>query len=190
MPEIKAKSSYYWNSRAIPHAAHQYLYQKNLKTPDRQKVDATIRLGEGDDISRANIQHLSVTVNYKSGFLKAIRDEIKLGSLISSTFDLNNLTIDDAKGEIKFDLLAKTSADFLNGTGDLFHIAFNSYLPTQSDTSGFSEIKQTITARGSSCLILNNNSNSIELKPTCLYDLRKILWTGGVYDLHQSTQTR
>ncbi len=88
----------------------------------------------------------------------------------------------NVKGEIKFLFAVETLHRFLNGAGELFHIAFNSFLPTQSDTTGYSEIKPTITAIGSSCVILNNTSNSIELKPTCLYNLRKIAYTGGVYD--------
>ncbi len=182
MPEIKANP-------AITGTAEQFTRTISVLIPAEsknpvigQKVEATIRLNDGEDITLAKIQQLSVIVDYEHGFLKAIREEIRLGSLILSTFNLNNLTIDDVKGEIKFDLQAKTSSDFLNGAGDLFHIAFNSFLPTQSDTTVYSEIKPTITAIGSSCVILNNTSNSIELKPTCLYDLRKIAYTGGVYD--------
>lgn len=182
MPEIKANPAITGIGEQFTRTTSVFIPEESKKPQIGQKVEATIKLDDGEDITLAKIQHLSVKVNYEHGFLKAIREEIKLGNLISSTFDLNNLTIDDAKGEIKFDLQAKTSTDFLNGAGDLFHIAFNTYLPTQSDTTGYSEIKQTITTIGSSCVIINNSSNSIELKPTCLYDLRRILWTGGVYD--------
>lgn len=182
MPEIKSNP-------AITGIGEQFIRTTSVFIPAEsknpvigQKAGVTIRLDDGEDITLAKIQELSVVVNYANGFLKAIRDEIRLGNLISSTFNLNNLTIDDVKGEIKFDLQTKNSTDFLNGAGDLFHIAFDVYLPTSRDTSGYSEIKQTITAIGSSCVIINNNSNSLELKPICLNDLRKIAYTGGVYD--------
>ncbi len=182
MPEITANP-------AITGTAEQFTRNTSVFIPADsknpricQKVEAIVRLDGGDDITLAKIQELSVVVNYSNGFLKVISEEIKLGSLISSTFNLNNLIIDDTKGEIKFDLQAKTSTDFLNGAGDLFHLAFDTFLPTQSDTSTFSVIKQTITAIGSACVVINNISNSIQLEQICIFDMRKIAYTGGVYD--------
>ena len=83
-----------------------------------QKVNATIRLDDGADISLANINQLSVKLNYASGFLKVIPIEIRLGNLVSSSFNLENLTIDDMKGEIKFNIMAKSTRDILIGAGD------------------------------------------------------------------------
>ncbi len=182
MPEISASPAITGTAEQFSRTTSVFISAESKKPVIDQKVSVTIRLDEGDDITLAKIQELSVVVNYSKGFLKAIREEIKLGSLISSNFNLNNLTINDVKGEIKFDLQAKTATDFLTGSGDLFHIVFNTYLPTQRDTNTFSEIKQTINAIGSSCVIINNITNSIELRPICINDLRKIAYTGGVYD--------
>ncbi len=148
-----------------------------------QKVSATVRLDDGEDISLAQINELDVVLTYKGSFLKVIREDIRLSDRISNGFTIENLTIDDKNGEIKFNIVAKTQTNFIVGSGDLFHLSFNTFLPTQSDTTGFSELKQTIIALGSSCVILTNTSNSLELKPVCINDLRKIVSTGGVYNL-------
>lgn len=146
-----------------------------------QKVRASIRLDNGEDISLAQIQELEVKVNFDHGFLKVDRGEIKLGALIENGFNIENLSVNDAIGEITFFIVAKGPTNFIDGYGDLFHLTFNTFLPTQSDTSGFATIRNEITALGSSCVILTNTSNNLELKPVCINDLRKIVHTGGTY---------
>lgn len=182
MPEILANPALTGTAQQFIRSTSLFLPADSKNPTIGQKVSATIRLDDGADISLANINQLSVKLNYASGFLKVIPNEIRLGSLVSSSFNLENLTIDDLKGEIKFNIMAKSSSDFLIGAGDLVHFAFNVFLPTQRDTSGFSEIRQEVIAIASNCVIINNIPNSLELKPVCINDLRKIAHTGGVYD--------
>jgi len=182
VPEIVAIPELTGISEQFTRNTSMFIPSESKNPAIGQKVYATVRLDDGEDISLAQISELNIIINYEHGFLKAIRDEIRLADRIANGFNIENLTIDDIKGEINFNILAKSQANYLDGFGDLFHIAFNTFLPTQNDTTGFSEIKQTITALGSSCVILTNTSNSLELKPVCINDLRKIVYTGGVYD--------
>jgi hypothetical protein len=145
-----------------------------------KKADCRIMLESGEDISDAGIMQFDIEITYNPDFLKFYSHTV--GNLIDGKFILNSSQIDLEKGKVFLSLNSSAGAK-LNGKGELLRFGFDTYLPKQN--SDISEINVKITPSSTSCVEFQSTTSKIEINPTCLYDMRKVIFSPVNYSLSE-----
>ncbi|MGB9772325.1 MAG: choice-of-anchor D domain-containing protein, partial [Candidatus Kapaibacteriota bacterium] len=150
------------------------------------KIPISIEFTTSDNLILAQVKELEVTIKYKPGLLKVDAGSIEVGNAISGRFNMQNVNIDDAKGEMNLRLVA-TGTNILNESGQILRFKFDSFLPTEEVGTDYSTLVVDVEARGTQCLLVDDVGSEVKLQPTCVYDLRWIATTANQYYLGQVT---
>lgn len=146
------------------------------------KIPVSIEFSTSDNLILAQVKELEVTVKYKPGLLKVDQASIEVGSILEGRFTVQDLKIDDVKGEMTLRLVA-TGTNILNGSGRILRFKFDSFLPTAEVGSDYSTLEVNVEAMGTQCLLVDDIGSEVKLVPTCVYDLRWIATTANQYYL-------
>ncbi len=146
------------------------------------KIPVSIEFSTSDNLILAQVKELEVTVKYKPGLLKVDQASIEVGSILEGRFTVQDLKIDDVKGEMTLRLVA-TGTNILNGSGQILRFKFDSFLPTAEVGSDYSTLEVNVEAMGTQCLLVDDIGSEVKLVPTCVYDLRWIATTANQYYL-------
>ncbi len=162
---------------------------KNPYIGQTNGVDLKLNVTGVDDTNladKADIKEISVVLTYNADFLKVVPASIQLGSLVSGKFQHKpgSPVIDDINGKITVNLIANPNQIF-KGNGEILSVNFNTYLPTgtaNTDASVFTPVL-TIYGSGALCVDVTNETAANKLRPTCVYDVRKIIASTTDYSL-------
>jgi len=133
-------------------------------------VEARISLNPGEDIRLANIKDFEISVNYNPNFLKVIEEDIQVGDLINSKFNIEQININDVKGEFLVKLNSKTDIlNFPNG-GEILKFKLRTFLPNALDST--SEIMHQILIDCANCIDFYSFNNTLIL---CFNDYWRII---------------
>lgn len=147
-----------------------------------QKAECRVYLEDGRDISDLDIQTINLKITYNSNFLKLFSDT--LGNLLQGRFHVTKRNIDYHKGELTL-TLQSIAGEPLKEKGEIFRLMFSVFLPTIEDDISNINIEADFIGSGAQCLSLKTKNATIGLKPTCLYDLRKVVFSPYSYALPQ-----
>jgi hypothetical protein len=150
------------------------------------KIPVSVEFSKSDDLILAQVKELFVTIRYKKGLLKVDENSLEVGSAISGRFTIQDVKIDDAKGEMTLRLVA-TGNNILNESGQVLRFKFDSFLPTEEVGTDYSTLELDVEARGTQCLLVDDVGGEVKLQPTCVYDLRWIATTANQYYLGEVT---
>lgn len=157
-------------------------------SPARQEIEikdiaeVEIFLDEGPDINMAGIDEFNINVNYDNSFLRFLPNKLEYGNLIDGNFFMpDQPEIRENKGELKFNLVS-INDDILNANGALLKLKFDTYLPPGS--TDISPIEVDMNRLGNQCVVFKSRDGIIKIRPTCAYDLRKVIYTGEEYYLN------
>jgi hypothetical protein len=121
-----------------------------------------------------------VTLHFESNFLKLMENSISLGKTISGKFKIENLKINQAKGEATFELISLQSLYQIN-VGEFLTMEFHTYLPTDDIEIG--QISASIIPSNNPCFLIQTSSSNVILNATCTGDLRRIRISANDYYL-------
>jgi hypothetical protein len=109
-----------------------------------------------------------------------MENSISLGKTISGKFKIENLKINQAKGEATFELISLQSAYQIN-VGEFLTMEFHTYLPTDDIEIG--QISASIVPSNNPCFLIQTSSSNVILNATCTGDLRRIRISANDYYL-------
>ena len=144
----------------------------------------TFRRDNGD-IAMAEVDKLDITVRYNGGIFKLQPESVKIGSALNG-FEIQNLKINDQMGIFTLEIVSPTQ-QMINTDGEILTFRFSTFLPTDKDTTDVSPIYQETYASGNACIEIRHEQDTVELQPTCVYDLRWIATSGVQYSLSKIT---
>jgi hypothetical protein len=148
------------------------------KTTIGDVVDGRIMLAQGDDVSMATVTELDITIQYKGDFLRVEEKDVKIEGVMKNQFSVSNLNINDIAGTVTMTL---TGGPFnYPAGGELVSFRIATYLP--KDTGSISDITHTVTTNDR-CVDIATVNTSLEIEPTCVYDLRKVVLTQTSYGM-------
>lgn len=150
------------------------------------KIPVSVEFTTGDNLLLAQVKELEVTVRYKPGLLKVDASSIEVGSALANRFNVQEVQIDDKKGEMNLKLVA-VGNNILNQSGQIVRFRFDSFLPTAEVGVDYSTLELDVEARGTQCLLVDDVGGDVKLQPTCVYDLRWIAATANQYYLADVT---
>ncbi|MDA3843112.1 MAG: T9SS type A sorting domain-containing protein [Candidatus Kapabacteria bacterium] len=135
-----------------------------------------LQLDAGEDMGMADITSIGFTLRYEPEFIKVLPSGIT--SAIPG-YTVSNAMVDHETGQATF-YLNGASFNHPGGT-DLVKIEFGTYLPkTDKDNMDFTVV---VDAGGSACVDMTATGSNVEVKKTCVYDLRKVQLSGTQYVL-------
>lgn len=141
------------------------------------KISVSSILQTEPTISDARIDKLMVSVVFDSRILRYIKNTLNMGSSLKGEFKIGNLAIDNAKGNINFEI-SSLNGNIINSSGVLFNLEFDSFLPNENVSS--STVSINLTTPGNTCPKLSLTNSVINLNSVCGDDIRKI--TGGIHN--------
>ncbi|TAL70060.1 MAG: hypothetical protein EPN82_05460 [Bacteroidetes bacterium] len=125
----------------IGNAMHQYVTTRLELSRDSvtigDTVDAKIILLPGEDLANHNIDTMDITLKYNTGFLKFLRDEIRLDGILKDRFITDSVNVSDSTGEVQISLSSKTDLYNFPEGGELLKFKFLTVTPLDTYTVAF-----------------------------------------------------
>lgn len=181
--EVSGTAVYYERSISV---------QVDNKTPIiSQIIDCGVTLDPGgvdEDISKAEVKELSVTLTYNSGFLLFLEDQLAVGGDYRDQLQIQegSLNINQTAGVVSLVLEAIDPNYNITGHGQILRYSLRAYLPTAEATDDHSDITAEVGAFGNECVTITETGNDLQLQRTCVYDIRKMVSiVTGEYSLSQ-----
>jgi hypothetical protein len=162
----------------------------------------TINLDEtGVSNLLATVSTIDISIKYKTDFMKVDPKAISIGGSdynTSFTIKANSIVIQEVDANKHIDeltlTLEATGGGTINTPGQLLKVGFRVFLPwyhinDQSNAAKETvvEITHSVIATQTTCVTYTSDPVSVTLNPTCVYDLRQIVYTGEAFALNQIT---
>ncbi|MBI5325232.1 MAG: hypothetical protein HZB41_08180 [Ignavibacteriae bacterium] len=120
---------------------HQYVSTRLELSKDSvnvgDTVDAKIILLPGEDLANHNIDTMDILLNYNTGFLKFLKDEIRMDEILNDKFIIDSVSVLDSTGEVQISLSSKTNLYNFPDGGELIKFKFIVVNPTDTSTVAF-----------------------------------------------------
>jgi hypothetical protein len=112
-----------------------------------------------------------VYLNFDASFLKLNPNTIFLGRTLAGKFKIDNLKINQSKGEATLELI-NLQNQFLISQGEFLTMEFHTYLPASDNING--KITAQIIPENNTCIVIQTSSGNVVLNSVCTGDMRRI----------------